>query len=270
MSNSNLNFYTDYYYKTHITTPVSVNATTFLSSIGGINTNGFANNGKVNVFDNSIKIQNENLATTTSNTSNYFFQANDNITTGKTVDTSTPLGDFNIIGTNTSAELVAKNYIDLSPGTNINNSSTLVRIDSTLPSIVIRPYNKTASLPTGPYTGNNPLFSKEEEEEEREERNESNISEKDQIKLYPVPVTTELNYNITDKDLIGKKAMLINGSGNIVKTITFNSEKGVIDFTKIGYGVYYLVIETKKGKISKKILKQGLTDNNQDIFERKK
>ena len=102
------------------------------------------------------------------------------------------------------------------------------------------------------------------------ERNESNISEKDQIKLYPVPVTTELNYNITDKDLIGKKAMLINGSGNIVKTITFNSEKGVIDFTKIGYGVYYLVIETKKGKISKKILKQGLTDNNQDIFERKK
>lgn len=270
MTNSNLNFYSDYYYKTHNTTPVSVNATTFLSSISGINTNGFANNGKVNVYDNSIKIQNENLATTTSNTSNYFFQANDNITMGNNVDTSIPLGDFNITGTNTNVELVAKNYIDLSPGTNIKNSSTLVRIDSTLPSIVVRPYNKTESLPTGPYTGNNPFFNKEEEEEERRERNESNVSEKDQIKLYPVPVTTELNYNITDKDLIGKKAMLINGSGNIVKTITFNSEKGVIDFTSIGYGVYYLIVETKKGKISKKIVKQGLTDNNQDVIERKK
>lgn len=262
-NNSNLNFHSDYYYRTHNST-INPNNGAFLSAIEDINTNGYATNGKIRVFDNTIKIQNETLRfnkISPGNTGSYLFQANNYIVTGNNVDSTIATGDFNTLGSNTNVDLIAKNYIELRDGTYLGNIQTVVKIDPSLPETIVKPYNKPAPLPEN--LTYNP-FAKKKKEEKSDQEGQNKSAAKDInlniLKLYPNPVISDLNYQIIDKSLIGREYKIINMSGNLLQKGRFGNEKGSINVSGISEKIFLLTYEFKGKVISEKIYKKALTD----------
>ncbi len=270
LNNSYLNFYSSYYYKTHNVTGNFINSN-YYSGLEKINMTG---NGRTNVYDQNISIQNDNFYNRLSpvlNNGNYKFESNDNVKIGNNVNSVFTSGDVTM---SSRAEVIARNFITVERGTLLKPESYL-RINSLMENNMETPYSKFGATDSqikyseAKINWAHQKFGEEEEEfESSPNEKHSELSKDDAIKLYPIPVVTNLNYQINDKELIGKKAFVINNYGNIIKTLEL-VKKGVIDFTNIPAGIYYFVFESDKGKVSKKIIKQGLTDNNLDITERK-
>lgn len=269
LNDSSLNFYSSYYYKTHNVTGNLINSN-YYSGLEKINITG---NGKINVYDQNISIQNDNLynrITPVVNTGNYLFESNDRVIIGNNINSSVISGDVNL---SSKVEIVAKNFINLEKGTILNPNSYLW-INNLITSNLTTPYSRFGATDSQIQYGETEInwITNKNEEDERSEINYMSNSVasiiEDDIKIYPLPIVTHLNYQINEKDLIGKKAAIISNDGRTVKTIHLEN-KGKIDFTNVPTGVYYFVVESEKGRISKKIIKQGLTDNNPDFIKRK-
>lgn len=245
LNNSKINFYSNYYYKTHLLTQNLINGN-YYSNFDSINMSGY---GAVFALDNIVMIQNENLIDANSpvvNYGNYIFKANDYIKCGNNVNNNMTNGFVNI---NSKAEMVAKNFITLENGTNIDGNSVFIHIDNTIPPTITAPYSKASNTVVDINKNQNPI--------------ESNASS-DKIDFFPNPVKDYLNYKTSGKSKLGS-IEIFNISGEKVFNREINSNEGTIDLTKLKTGVYILKYKLD-GKISsKKIIKTGLTDGNNPI-----
>ena len=253
LNNSNLNFFSNYNYKTHNPTGNPLNGT-YVSTLENINMSG---NGVINILSENILIQNENLmehSIPILNIGNYIFKANDNIKTGSNVNSNLINGNFS---SESTVELVAKNNITLEDGSFLSSKSSYVHIDSTIPSVITTPYNKeSAKREVDIVSSATPLKTGKTSKNETEEKNE--------IIFFPIPVQDILNYKI-DPDVNISIIEIIDLSGKMVHSQKISNKSGKIDFIKFPQGVYYLKYRLGENIITKKIIKMGLTDTPENI-----
>ena len=79
------------------------------------------------------------------------------------------------------------------------------------------------------------------------------------VKIYPNPVSEELNVQIVNNDEKISKLTLLNILGEDImekKTGQINTDKTTLTLTTLAAGIYFLTVQTKEKITTRKIIKQ--------------
>lgn len=226
LNNANINLYNNYSYGSNNPSPNFSNV--YIDRLDGID---MYSNGAINVYNESIYIQDENLIK-----GNYYFKADNFVKTGKNVSSNIPNLDFTT-NEETKVDIVANDYIILEEGTFINNNDFFAHIDIDEGGHSLEPYKidllqEKKSIPKG--------F--------------SSLKEK-KIRLYPNPSTGLINYTI--KEISPQmKLYIYNDKGVLIRIKSIDSSSGSINIPYVKKGIYYFHFVKKKETYSYKIIKK--------------
>ena len=73
------------------------------------------------------------------------------------------------------------------------------------------------------------------------------------ISVYPNPTSKQININ---SSATIKNVMVLNPMGQLIFAAEYNIHNASVDLEKLGAGIYFLQVETEKGAVTKKIIKQ--------------
>ena len=168
---------------------------------------------------------------------------------------------------NSYVDLIAKNFIEFYPGTELN-SYVFARIDPLISEDLSTPYGKFAATDSeivysdessiNKFTDN---FKNKSKEMDDIEITEEDSKKENLLEIYPIPAVDKINYKLNSTSLIGAEYSLVDMNGRLIMKGKFLSERGEISISNIQNNIFLLIFNLNGKMVSKKILRAQLTDD---------